>query len=70
MRLLIAPVLLLAGCETTGRAERVESRQQELYEVTKGRPEDRQRIPMTARERNDPLLMDPQWLAKPEQPQR
>jgi len=67
MRLpLAAWLLLLAGCETAGKSERVVHRERELHEVNKGLPADHRVIPMTAREQNDPLLVDPRSWAKPE----
>jgi hypothetical protein len=67
MRLPFAAVLLLlAGCETAGRAERVATRQRELHELNEGLPPDRRVVPMTARERDDPLLVDPQSWARPD----
>jgi hypothetical protein len=65
-------LLLLAGsaCETAGKAERVEKRQQELFELNQGLASDSQLTPRTARERDDPLLIDPQTWPEPERPRR
>lgn len=70
MRLpLAAWLLLLVGCESTDKIERVEQRNRELHEVNRGLPPDRHLIPMTVREQNDPLVIDPRSWAKPERPQ-
>ena len=68
-----AAALLLvvgSGCETAGQRERVEDRQQELFELNRGHDLDRQFTPRTPRERDDPLLIDPQTWAEPEKPMR
>jgi hypothetical protein len=66
----VAGLLLLAGCETAGRAERAASRDRELHEVNRNLPPERHVVPPTAREQNDPLRVDPRSLAKPERAQR
>jgi hypothetical protein len=58
------------GCESVEKVERDGRRQRDLYEVNQGVAFDRQLTPRTARERDDPLLIDPQSWPEPERPGR
>jgi hypothetical protein len=66
-RLRAAWLVLLAGvgCESIDKAGRTGAREQELLKLNESMSPDRQVVPRTAREQNDPLLIDPaSWAAQ------
>jgi hypothetical protein len=61
-------LLVGSGCRTVRRAEGVQQRERELYEVNRDLDPRQQVTPRTTREMFDPLLMEPQQGPRPTRP--